>query len=237
MLSAAKTVHARYMADFLRSRPVLPLLALTLVAVPACYGFGPINGVEGSGVPETTTIDTAEFDGIQVTGIFEVALTIKEGPPSVVVTVDDNLVDDLDLQVIGDRLRVGFERGSYEPNVRPTAVITVAGLNDIEVSGASLLTATGLTGGHLTIDVSGASNFVGTGHVTTISVGASGASHVNLSELTTSGAEVNASGASSIELGGADTVSGELSGASHLSAPAGAAGSIETTGASGIERK
>lgn len=226
-----------HMADFFRSRPWIPLLAMTFVAVPACNGFGPFDGIEGSGIPETTTIDTGEFDEIQVTGIFEVAVTIKKGPPSVVVTVDDNLVDDLDLRVTGDHLRVGFERGSYQPQVTPTAVITVAGLNDIEVSGASQLTATGLTGERLTIKVSGVSNFIGSGNVAAISIDASGASHVDLSDFTASSADVDASGASSIEIGGADTLSGELSGASHLSAPAGASGSLETTGASGIERK
>lgn len=225
------------MIDTKASRALFPLLALGVVALPACNGIGPFNAVDGSGVPETTTIETADFDKIDVTGVFEVTLTIQDGPPSVVVTVDDNLVDDLDVAVRDDRLRVGFESGSYDVDVQPTATVTVASLSDIDVSGASQLTVTELTGEELTIDVSGASDLVASGSIAKVSIDASGASDVDLLDLVITTADVDISGASNVELGHADRVNGELSGASNLTAPADASGSIETSGASNIERE
>lgn len=224
------------MIDIARTRALYPVLALSVAVVPACSGFGPFNAVDGSGIPETTTIETADFDRIDVSGVFEVTLTIEEGPPSVVVTVDDNFVDDLDVRVRDDRLHIGFDSGSYDFDVQPTAVVTVASLNDIDVSGASSLTASDLTGEELKIDVSGASSFVGTGTVATVTIDASGASDVDLVGLSVSTAEIDASGASNIELGSADRVSGDLSGASSLKAPADASGTVETSGASSVDR-
>ena len=227
------------MTDLLRTRTVVPVLALGLLVLPACRGVDldlSLNEIEGSGVPETTTFDTADFDEIEVTSVFDVTLLIAEGDPSVEVTVDDNLIDDLDVEVDGDRLRIGFERGSYDLNVNPTAMVTVASIDGIEVNGASSLTADGIEGDELRIDVSGASHLTATGNVAVVTIDASGASDVDLSGLDVETATVDASGASDVELGSADRVDGELSGASNLTAPAEAVGSIGTSGASNVRR-
>lgn len=230
------TTHAENMTDSIRSLASFSLLAVGLAALPACSGFGSFNAVDGSGVPETTTIEPADFDQIDVSGVFEVTVTVKDGPPSVVVTVDDNFTDDLDIGVRGDELRVGFDSGSYDHDVQPTAIVTVASLTEVDLSGASMVIVNDLDGDRLHVDASGASSFTGSGTVTTVSLDASGASDIDLTELSVSSAEVDISGASRVDLGPAERVSGELSGASSLRAPSGASGSIETSGASDVDR-
>ena len=226
------------MSTFLPTPALLPVLAIGALFLSACDGINirSLDAEDGSGVPETTSFDFDDFSEIEVGGVFDVTVTVADGPPTVEVTVDDNFVDDLDVRVSGDRLRIGFDGGNYDPDVQPTAVVTVESLEEIEVSGASAMTVTDVDSERLSVEASGASEVVISGETTTLSVEASGASDADFSQLTTSTATVEASGASDVEIGAADRVDGDLSGASTLVAPAGAAGSIDTSGASNVKR-
>lgn len=235
-----------------RRWPLVILPAIALVAVTAC---GPVFAVEGSGVPETTTIAVDRFDDIDVTGTFDVEIAVAAGPSTVEVTVDDNLVEHLDVEVDGTTLSIGFERGDYDPRVSPRAIVSVPELSGLEVSGASSASVTGVDTDRFTLNISGASLAVVEGTMTHLAVAASGASsaiiegavaddveldasgasYVDLTGATADEVAVDLSGASSASVGPVATIGGVLSGASNLEASPESDVSVRTSGASHVD--
>lgn len=200
-------------------RQLLPLLALALL-VTACDDIGLIGGEQGSGnlVPEIR--DVATFSEIKVSSAVNVNLTVDAAAThSVIVTYDDNLLDNLITRVEGDTLIVAFQ-GS----------VNVTGGADRFVAVAMPELAS--------IDVSGASSVTATGAVSSYRLDASGASRVNLRDLTADDAEIDISGASDVDLYATGTVSGSASGASNLSVygkPASVL--VDSSGASNVDIK
>lgn len=238
------------------AKRVVPFLApLAFLAAAGC--IDDINRIDGSGVALTTTYDVASFDEIEIGGAFDADISIQEGEPGVEITVDDNLEDRVEVEVRGDRLHVGFRRGSYDFDVTPTAVITVASLDALEVSGASSATVDGLEADGFDLEVSGASEVEVDGSVTAelrvegsgasditfrgsaadLILDLSGASSGDFDSLVASSAEIDLSGASDAELGDIPTVTGDVSGASSLTVADDAAVSVDISGASDVERR
>jgi hypothetical protein len=226
---------------------------LAIAAVPMASACGQLV-IEGSGRPETTAIEVADFDRVEVSEAFHAEIAVQPGPPSVEITIDDNLVERLDVGVDGEVLRIGLRRGHYGTGVAPTAVVTAPSLVELGLSGASTAVVAGIGGeelavqasgasratleidvDHLDLDLSGASEAEATGTSETVQLGASGASRADLDGLSAATAEIELSGASMVDLGAVTSIDGTLSGASRLTAPRSAARSISTSGASTVE--
>ena len=231
---------------------LLPLAVVVAFGATACNGI--IGSIDGSGVAETSSIDVEQFDEIDVNGAFDVEITVQDGPASVEVTVDDNLIDYLEVEVVGDQLNVGFEWGNYDFGVQPTAIISVPSLTALEVSGASEATVDGVAAetfdlevsgasnavvdietSALSVEVSGASNVVLSGDGDTLTLDGSGASTIDLLDFSAELAEIDLSGASDADLGQIRQVDGELSGASNLSAAPDTDVSVRTSGAANVD--
>ncbi len=240
----------------LLSPTTLTPLVLGACAVAALTACGAIVGIDGSGVAETTSYEFDSFDEVDVSNAFEVEITIVDGPPSVEVTVDDNLVEHLDVDVDSGRLEIGWRRGTFDPDVQPFAAVTMPSLTALELSGASSATVEGAEGASLRLELSGASSVAVDGDVERLDVDGSGASALtyrgraddvtldlsgaskaDLLDTTTQRVTVDLSGASSADVGVAGRVDGDLSGASTLRVPDNADLSVDTSGASSIERR
>lgn len=238
-----------------RTLTLLGLGGLTLAASACSVDFEIGQDVDGSGQAETVSFDFDSFDEIDLTSTFEAEITVVEGPPSVEVTVDDNLVERLDVTVDNNELKVGFKRGNIDAVVTPTVVVSMPSLTELDVSGASAARVDGVGGPKLSVDVSGAGEADINGMVEELQVdlsGASiltmtgggdrvvadlsGASTLDLTELEATSAEIDFSGASDGLFGPLDSVSGDISGGSSLSVPDGADLSVETSGGSSVTR-
>ncbi len=233
----------------------LALLSLGGVAfaISACdVTIGP--GEDGSGVAETVVYEFDDFDQISVGGAFEADITVGDGPTSIEVTVDDNLVDDLDVEVDDGRLEIGWKQ-NINPDVQPTVAISVPNLTAVDISGATEATIVGVDAevfsldgsgasdieaggdfGQLELDLSGASNLELDGTVDEMTADFSGASSADLTEVEAGGVALDLSGASSVQFESVGPVSGEISGASELTVPDGVPLEVETSGASSIKR-
>lgn len=232
----------------------LGLAAFVLATATACNHW---TGIEGSGIAETTIFNLDDFDEIEVSGAFVVELSVEDGPTTVEVTIDDNLVEHLEVDVDDGRLTIGMDGTSFHTRTAPTAVVSMPRLSEVDVHGASQLTASGVdTGEDLSVEVGGASQaaidgrfakleveageasfVVLTGDAESSSLDAGGASSIDLGGLSTGAVDVDLRGASSVEVGQATRADGELSDASHLSVPAEVSGSISVSGASSVERR
>lgn len=200
-------------------RPLLPLLALALL-MTACDDVGLIGGEQGSGNLVTEVRDVATFSDIDVGSAVSVNLTVDAAAThSVVVTYDDNLLDNLITRISGDTLIVELEgsvnlTGGADRSVQ----VTMPEVASIEVSGASSVTATGSTASYR--------------------LDASGASQVDLRNLEVVDAEIDVSGASKVDVFATGTVSGSASGASDVTISGKPASVlVDSSGASNVDIK
>lgn len=215
-------------------RVVLVLLAAVLVA--GC-GFLPI--VQGSGVPATSLYGVGSYSRFSAEQGCSV-IVVQDAVPSLRVTIDDNLVDYLEVTQQGtDGVAIGLKPGYLYSGITFSAEVHVPFLTGIDLSGGSQVvvltgqppvTAMGVTlsggstadlrqvgAGTLSVDLSGGSVLTASGSGPTVQVSASGGSSAHLLDYTAHAAAVDLSGASEcwLTLGGG-TVDLRASGASTL---------------------
>ena len=213
----------------------------------------------GSGSVVTREEAFTGFDKVDVSHAFKV--DISEGDTfSVVIRVDDNLVEYLQAVKEGNTLKIGLKplRRYGIRNATMEAEVTMPELTGLDLSGASHGTITGfkstkaldvdLSGasalqgdveaGDARFDVSGASHVTLRGSAQDVTIDASGASSVDLGGFPVNDANVEASGASNVTVNASGKLDVEASGASHvyhLGNPT--LGTVNTSGASSINRK
>jgi hypothetical protein len=237
-------------------------VGIGLVLMVMSLGCGLIPGVRtitGSGDVVTREEAIADFDKVDVSHAFHV--DISQGDTfSVVVRVDDNLVEYLQVVKRGETLKIGLEPG-LTPSVQDAtmeAEVTMPELVGLELSGAVHATITGfkstkpldvnlsgasdlrgdIEAGDATFDASGASRVTLNGSAGNVSVEGSGASHIDLSDFAVADAGVKLSGASTATVNASGTLDVDASGASdvyYLGDPR--MGDIQTSGASSVKRK
>lgn len=255
MATAGSVTEDGAMSSSRRTLTLLGLGGLALAATSACSVDVSIGTLDGSGQAETVSFDFDSFDEISLNSAFGAEITVVEGPPSVEVTVDDNLVEHLEVNVENDELTIGFDRGNIDTDVNPIAVVSMPSLTKLDLSGASTAQVDGVDESELSVDISGAGDLTIAGSVdelrvdlsggSTMSVTGtgdrvvaelSGASDVDFTDFETASAEIDFSGASNGTFGPLTSVSGEMSGASSLSVPDDADVSVDTSGGSSVSR-
>lgn len=217
----------------------------------------PVIGIAGSGDMVTREERITGFDAIDASHAFK--LDVRQGESySVVIRIDDNLLDYLVVEKQGNTLRIGLKPTLSLRSHRAEAEVVMPELTGLELSGASRADITGfdsaaplrirLSGasqvdgdirtGDTHIDVSGASQVELVGSGADLTLDASGASIVDLSDFTVSDADVGVSGASKATVNATGTLDANASGAStvrYLGVPT--MGRIDASGASTIKKQ
>lgn len=230
-------------------------LILVVALLAACEGGG---AMFGSGKVVDHKVEATGFDRVEAGGAFQVSIRQSESY-SVIIRVDDNLVEGLDVHVSGGTLHIGFRPGFWVTKAtRMEAEITMPVLTGVELSGASRGTITGfrsskdfraeisgasslsgdLESGNVSLNVSGASSVALNGSGGSLTAEVSGASHIDLEAFPVRDAAVEVSGASSATVAPSGRIDVEASGASHvyyLGSPT--LGTVNTSGGSSIGRK
>jgi len=181
-----------------------------------CTLYPPLTG---SGVLVEGTAGYENFSIVKAESGFEVTV-IADASYSLTVTVDDNVLEHVQMEQNGSTLRIGLDPLYSYRNVTLKAVITMPVLSGVELSGASSL-----------IVVGGAA-FPPAGAFAAV---VSGASSLMLPRITAGSFKVELSGASRLTAGGsAGKLVAEVSGASQadLKALVGGDGDLELSGGS-----
>jgi hypothetical protein len=216
------------------------------------------ESLTGSGNVVTQEEAISDFDKVDISHSFGVDISQGESF-SVVIRIDDNLVEHLQVEKQGSTLKIGLKPDvSIVSNATLEAEITMPELAGLDLSGASDATISGFKStNNLTVDLSGASSLRGdiesgdasfdlsgssdanlTGSGGNLTLDASGSSDVDLSEFHVADANLNVSGASTVIVNPSGTLNVEASGASdvyYLGSPS--LGSIDASGASIVEPK
>lgn len=233
---------------------ILGIGGLALFGATACNVSFSL-GAEGSGIPETVTYDVESFDEVDLSNSFNGEITVVEGPPSVEVTVDDNLVEKLRVEVDGDELNVDIKGNSIDFGVVPTVIISMPNITELDLSGGSSAVVTGvdtpsfkvdLSGGsdaevdgaveNLVIDGSGGASLIFNGSADRAVLDLSGAASADLSDAVVESASVDLSGASDVLFETIDEVTGDLSGAATVRVPNGTNVTVDTSGGASVDR-
>jgi hypothetical protein len=194
---------------------IIIFILVTMVLLTGCDQF-PLTG-SGNVVTQEEAI--FDFDKVDISHSFEV--DIKRGENfSVIIRVDDNLVEHLQVEKFGSTLRIGLKdsRAFIINNATLEAEVTMPELIGLDISGASRATITGFKSTEeLILDISGSSSLRGdiesgdaslnlsgssdanlTGSAGNLTLDASGSSDVDLSDFPVADAKIDASGASTV---------------------------------------
>jgi hypothetical protein len=191
---------------------------LVLGALTSLVGCTSPGGllITGSGNLVTKTLDLQDFTKLEIGSNFKVEVS-QANTFSVNITVDDNIVDLMDVQKVGSTLHIGLKTGHSYVRVTNRAVINMPALRGVDVSGASRTNVSGFNANdELQAKASGAStlDFSSTKAGTT-GFDVSGASKVT-GALEIGNSNMKVSGASSVDLTGkASDISLDVSGASN----------------------
>jgi len=159
---------------------IIAAVAIALVAFSwPGFQFLPIGRVTGSGNLVTRNMDFDDFTAIEVTDAFEVDIA-QSNSYGVSITADDNVFDYIQVSKTGERLTIGLASDHDYGSLTLRAEITMPELRELVLSGAthSTFSRYGSTQG-LNADVSGASN-------------------LNMVDVSTGGAEIVISGGSEV---------------------------------------
>ncbi len=245
-------------------RYVLLTLSVLVPFVSACCGIPDLGGliretgelIQASGNVVTEEFSITGFDRVEVSHAFTADISQGDGF-SVIIDIDENLIEYLQVVKAGNTLKIGLEPSQRYVITDATrrAKVTMPELTGLDVSGASHGTISGFKSSRaVTIDVSGASRLTGDiecgdgrfdisgaseltlrGSAEDVIIGVSGASHVDLSLFPVADASVEASGASRVTVNASGKLDVDASGASHvtyLGRPS--LGTIDTSGASSV---
>jgi len=201
---ARKLAHKK--GDFQMSKLRIPILFLAAALMVGCG----VVFVSGSGNVVTQEEAITGFDRLDVSQGFQVV--VRQGDTfSVVIRVDDNLVERLNVVKEGSTLKIGLDQIQSYQNVTLEAEVTMPELVGLDLSGGSRVTASG-TGEDISID-------------------ASGGSGADLADFSVVNANVDASGGSQVTLNVSGTLNVDASGGSqvyYLGDPT--LGTIDTSG-------
>ena len=235
------------------------LIVLILSMLVICSQACGIGGITGSGNLVTRDEAVADFDSLDISFGFNV--DVQQGSDfSVVIRVNDNVLDRVQVVKQGSTLRIGLER-SLTFNIRNVTLeadVTMPKLTGLELSGGSHVDLSGFSsaenlstdlsgGSHLqgamdagdvSFEVSGGSHVTLSGSAGNLTVDASGGSHVKLGGMAVADATVDASGGSHVTVNSSGELDAAASGGSHVSylgSPT--LGTIDADNASSIQRE
>lgn len=200
---------------------VLGLIVVLMVGIAAWVRLFAEPMPELSGERAARTFDYSGFDGVDVSGQWDV--TLERGDTwRVAIDVPAELAGDVTVELDGNELSLRFERGwwpdGFSADNGLEATITMPTLASLDVSGASTVRLAGFEGAALAIDLSGAGDLRGTAsRFDRLALDMSGAANVDFADVPVTDADVDVSGAGNVRLrmaGG--RLTGEMSGAGNL---------------------
>ncbi len=189
-------------------------MALILTAGnAAAWSFGK-DTIEGSGNMETRELDLKEFDSIDVGGAFDLEITLGD-QQKVVMTIDDNLWDNLEAEVSGGTLEIGWDK-NCDPEGDCKLEIVVRELKAMNIHGAAEVEITGYHGEAFEFGVSGAAELEMDGQVDRLEINVSGAGEIDTRELKAKSVEISVSGAGEAKVYASESFEGRVSGVGSI---------------------
>ena len=193
------------------------MAALVVVLLTSGLLLSCAGAVIGSGKLKTEEYVFSDFNKVEVSSAFEFEI-VQSGSYSISITADDNLFEHIQVSKEGETLKIGLKTLTSLGPVTMKAAVTMPQLRGLELSGATRGTVSGFSSTeNVDIEVSGASSLeLAEMSAGDVKFGISGASKAT-GDITAGDADFNVSGASTVQLeGSASDIVADVSGASRM---------------------
>lgn len=169
---------------------------------------------QGSGEVKTFTV--SNFKQLAIGGVFEVKL-VKSNETKVLAKGREADLEKIKVTQNGDKVKVSIRKGSHQNLKNIILEISTPSLENLNVSGACKLTASGFSEAQMNLEVNGASKIeLKDGNADMFKLNVSGASKIMAYEFAVKNAQIELSGASKAYVQVANKLSVEASGASKV---------------------
>jgi hypothetical protein len=172
------------------------------------------KGIRGNGHITTESRPVSAFTRIVSSGFFE--LEWHPGAPSLSLTTDENLISRIKTTMEGDVLRIRVE-DSIAPTRGVKIAITSPTFTGADLSGATELDATRLSGEKFALETSGATKVTLSGKVNRLIASLTGASKLRSSELAAEDVEISVTGAGKADVYATNLLRAAITGAGKVS--------------------
>ena len=180
-----------------------------LLLIAGCH----VGGIMGNGHVVTDTRQVSDFSEIEADGGFRIEW--RNGPPSLTITTDENLLRFISNENVDHRLRL-HSRGNLWPTHHTTVVISSTTCSGAKLTGAAQLTANQLSGHNFAVESTGAAKVHLEGKVDDLITDMTGASKLEADMLQTRTAEISSTGASKAEVAVSESLKVSITGAGKV---------------------
>ncbi len=206
------------------------LVALSITTL-ACSELG----TRGEGEVTSETRPTDSFSRIEAGAGIHLSVGIGAASP-IEVRAQGNILPLIVTEVVDDTLRIRSSKG-YTTNEKVEVTLATAQLERIVLSGGSRGAIDGLAADTFDVDLSGGSVLTATGTAGALTLNISGGSVAEIGGLTTTTVDADLSGGSRADVTATDSVAGSATGGSRISVAGGATTSVDTSGGSQVESR
>lgn len=180
-----------------------------LLLIAGCH----VGGIMGNGHVVTDTRPISDFSEIEANGGFKIEW--RNGPPSLAITTDQNLLQYITTGNEDHRLRL-HSRGNLWPTHHINVVIWSTKRSGAKLTGAAQLTANQLSGPNFAVESTGAAKVYLDGKVDDLITDMTGASKLDAASLQTKTAEISSTGASKADVAVSDSLAVSITGAGKV---------------------
>jgi len=193
-----------------------------------------VGGIRGNGHLITEQRKVEPFINVDAGGAFRIEW--HSGPPTASVTIDENLMQYVELEVRDKVLYIRTTRHIWSRR-SAKVVLTSNALEGASFSGASQLTAHHLTGSRFYLETSGASKATLDGTVDELIASITGAGDLHADSLQTKTAQISVTGAGDARVAVSDSLKVSITGAGKVEYIGDPHVQREITGAGSIRKR
>jgi len=203
---------------------------LLLLSLTACHWLG----VKGNGEIKSEERQITDFSELHSDGSFDIEW--RNGPPSLTLTTDENLLTYIQVDVHDSYLRLHM-RERVLPTHGLKVVVSSTQRTGCKLRGASGLVAHDLTGDSFAVKTTGAADVKLDGNINQLLADMTGASELTARKLQTKTAEISTTGAASADVSVSDALRVTITGAGEVTYHGNPTVQKRVTGAGEIRRK
>lgn len=171
-------------------------------------------GIRGSGDRDYEIRNIDEFTELEVSGAFDVRVTVGE-TPKLEISGDDNLLKYVVTKVRGDKLIIET-RKDLRQREQIRIIVSTYELESLDASGANDIKVRNIDCSRFYLGVSGACNIELEGKTNALRADMSGATSLEAGRLTAEEVRIECSGASNAEVYASEYLNAEASGVSNI---------------------
>jgi len=194
--------------------PLLAIATILLAAAPAA-AWNLFGGEKGNGELVETTYDLAACDAVRLECGLDLEITLGD-EQSVVLVMDENLVDSYSLEVRGGVLVIDAQ-DDPRPNRRARLELTLEALQRLDIDGAGDITVRDYRGEELAISVDGAGDLELDGVVDRLQIAVNGAGDIDARGLQAREATVDVNGAGDVDVRASEDADVTINGVGDVS--------------------